>query len=254
MILWQTRPSIETTSASWILFPRSTNYVSCTARVEFRYLLWLNQIAFIQEIRKTRIVSIPHRMEPLPPERSSVGRSKLAYTRRLISQHHPLERSIRDRLRKKKKKRKKGPRKRSQTIENWYSSWLKLDLDVTNRQTENGTVSIDDGEIDDCEGARVAATCANARLVHGRSLGWPPDSSLTLPTAWLADRLDGGVVRWLHGRIASRNNPFPCCSPLFVSALCFLRGQHCWMLESHSCFESTGKTFRFDPPSRTKLR
>lgn len=252
MILWQTRPSIETTSASWILFPRSTNYISCTARVEFRYLPWLNQIAFIQEIRKTRIVSIPHRMEPLPPERSSVGRSKLAYTRRLITA--PSTRTIDSWSVKKKKRKKKG------TKEEIANDRKLIFLAAKSRSRRNERTDGERNSVDRrrrnrrCEGARVAATCANARLAHGRSLGWPPDSSLTLPTAWLADRLDGGVVRWLHGRIASRNNPFPCCSPLFASALCFLRGQHCWMLESHSCFESTGKTFRFDPPSRTKLR
>ena len=70
--------------------------------------------------------------------------------------------------------------------------------DVTQNETTTGTgaaSSIDDEEDRRRESARGAATCAHARLALGRSLGRPPDSSLTLPTAWLADRLDGGVVR-----------------------------------------------------------
>lgn len=207
MILWQTRPSIETTSGSWILFPRSTNYISCTARVEFRYLPWLNQIAFIQEIRKTRIVSIPHRMEPLPPERSSVGRSKLAYTRRLITA--PSTRTIDSwSVKKKKKERKKGPRKRSQTIENWYSSRLNLDLDVTNGQTENGIVSIDDGEIDD---AKVHVLPRRAPTLDwrtvGRSVGRLTRRWLSLlrgwPTGWMAGWFADCMVESLAGTTLS---------------------------------------------------
>ena len=77
---------------------------------------------------------------------------------------------------------------------------MSLDVaDVTQNETTTGKreqrSSIDDEEDRRRESARGAATCAHARLALGRSLGRPPDSSLTLPTAWLADRLDGGVVR-----------------------------------------------------------